>query len=149
MKLQQIISYMLLFLNKYSNYFTLSWIKFIYKSKSMIQLELFVSMSPYLISEERWNIMKLRPSQRRPWANMLRNVNKCENGWSNFSASIRVVALKLTKLIWFSLPNKWFYSISYVPLHREWRHHVLSLYLRWACIYASLSLYTLGILASS
>ena len=31
----------------------------------MIPGELFASISPYLISEEIWNIMKLRPSQRR------------------------------------------------------------------------------------
>ena len=31
----------------------------------MIPGELFASISPYLISEERWNIIKLRPLQRR------------------------------------------------------------------------------------
>ena len=40
------------------------------------------------------------------FANILPNVNKCENGWSNFPASFRVVALKLTELIRFALPNE-------------------------------------------
>ena len=31
------------------------------------------------------------------------NMNKRENGWSNFSASFRVVALKLAELIRFAL----------------------------------------------
>ena len=44
---------MLLFLNKYFNYLTLSGIKFLYKSKSMIPGKLCASISPYLISEER------------------------------------------------------------------------------------------------
>ena len=33
-----------------------------------------------------------KPASNVP--NMLRYMNKCENGWSNFSASFRVVALK-------------------------------------------------------
>ena len=79
-----------------------------------------------------------------PWANMLRNMNKCENRRSNFSASFGVVALKLTELIRFALLNQWFTSVSYVPLHREWRHYELSLSLRWACVYFSLYTYTLA-----
>ena len=70
-----------------------------------------------------------------PCANMLRNMNKCENGWSNFSASFRVGALELTELIRFALLDQLFSSISYVPLHSEWRHHELSFSLRWACVY--------------
>ena len=74
--------------------------------------KVFASISRYLIGEERWNIKKLSPSQRRtsePWANMLPNINKCKNGsMVDFSASFRVVALKLTELIRFALPNQWF-----------------------------------------
>ena len=75
----------------------------------MITGELFASISPYLISDERWNMMKyyeiatVTASNPWPWENMLLNTNKCENGWLNFSASFRVVALKLTELIWVAL----------------------------------------------
>ena len=48
---------MLLFLKQITQFFC--------KSKSMIPDELFASISPYLICEDRWTIMKLRPSQRR------------------------------------------------------------------------------------
>ena len=56
---------MLLFLNKSFNYFTLSWIKLLNKSKSVIPGELFASISPDLISAEKLNIMKVWPWQRR------------------------------------------------------------------------------------
>ena len=36
---------------------------------------------------------------------MLPNINKCENGWSNCSADLRVVSLKLLELTQFALPN--------------------------------------------
>ena len=75
-----------------------------------------------------YEIATVTESNPRPWANMLRNMNKCENGWSNFSASFRVIALNLTELIRFALPNRLFSSISYAPLHREWRHHELSFF---------------------
>ena len=67
-------------------------------------------------------------SNHWPWANMLRNMNKCENGRSNFSATFRIVALKLTELIRFALPNQWLSSIPYVPLHDKWRHHEISFF---------------------
>ena len=51
---KNIISYLLLFLNKTGNLFSLSWMKLI-----------FASIFPYLISEERRNILSLWPSQRR------------------------------------------------------------------------------------
>ena len=45
---------------------------------------------------------------------MFPDMNKCENGWSNFSASFRIVAQKLTELIQSELPNLDFlqYSLS-------------------------------------
>ena len=55
-------------------------------------------------------------------------MNRCENGWSNFSASFRVVALKLIQLIQFALQNKLFSPLSYLPLHRELSSTSLSLY---------------------
>ena len=88
----------------------------------MIPGELFASISPYLISEERWNIMKLRPSQRRtrdPEQICCIIRTNTKNWWSNFSSSFRVVGLKLTELFRFSLPNQLFSSISFVPLHRK------------------------------
>ena len=74
-----------------------------------------------------------KPASNVP--NMLRCMNKCENGWSNFSASFRVVALKWTELIRYPLPTQWFSSISYVPLLAKWRHHEQLLSLCCACIY--------------
>ena len=43
----------------------------------------------------------------KPWLprNMLLNINTCENGWSNFSANLRVVSLKLLQLTQFAWPN--------------------------------------------
>ena len=42
-----------------------------------------------------------------PWSsrNMLPNLNTCENWWSNFSANLRVVSLKLVELNQFVWPN--------------------------------------------
>ena len=37
--------------------------------------------------------------------NMLLNINTCKNGWSNFSANLRVVSLKLLELTQFAWPN--------------------------------------------
>ena len=62
-------------------------------------------------------------------------MNKCEHGWTNFSASFRIVALKLTKSIRSELPKHSFTSISYVPLFAEWRHHEQSFSFQWACMY--------------
>ena len=88
-----------------------------------------------------YEIATVTASNPWPWANMLRNMNEFENGWSNFPASFRVVALKLTELILFALAHQWFSSTTYVPLHREWRHHELSFPLLWACVYFRLSIY--------
>ena len=43
----------------------------------------------------------------KPWLsrNMLPKINTCENGWSNFSANLRVVSLKLLELAQFAWPN--------------------------------------------
>ena len=57
-----------------------------------------------------YEIATVTASNPWPWANMLRNMNKCENGWSNFWASFRVVALKLIELIRFTLANQWFFQ---------------------------------------
>ena len=96
-----------MFLNKSANYFTLLWINFLYKRKSMIPCEIFTSISPYLISEGRRNISRLRRSQGRN----LDLGQICYRIWTNvkmdgliFSASFRVVALKLTELIRYGLP---------------------------------------------
>ena len=101
--------------------------------------EVLTSITPYLISEEIFNIMTLRPSQRRTPEQI------CCGIWTNvkmdgriYQPSFSAVALKLTV----ALPNQLFSLISSVPLHREWRHHELSFSLRQACV-TSLSLYTL------
>ena len=43
-------------------------------------------------------------TEMKPWLsrNMLANINICENGWSNFSANLKVVSLKLLKLTQFA-----------------------------------------------
>ena len=77
----------------------------------------------------------------------VKNVNKWENGWSNFSASFRVMAIKFTELIRFALPNQWFFSISYVRFNRE---DVIMSH-RFLCVElasTSFSLCTLGEVAS-
>ena len=47
--------------------------------------------------------------------NMLPNINTCENGWSNFSANLRVLSLKLLELTQLACPNLSIYFIFYVP----------------------------------
>ena len=37
--------------------------------------------------------------------NTLQNINKCENGWSNFSENLRIIPLKLLELTRFASPN--------------------------------------------
>ena len=46
---------------------------------------------------------------------MLPNLKICENGWSNFSENLRIVALKLLELTRFLLPNIsiYFYFVGY------------------------------------
>ena len=46
-------------------------------------------------------------TQIKPWLtrNMLPNINTCKNGWSNFSANLRVGSVKLLELTQFALPN--------------------------------------------
>ena len=46
-------------------------------------------------------------TEMKPWLsqNMLPNINTCENGWSNFSANLRIVSLKLLELTQFTWPN--------------------------------------------
>ena len=89
-----------------------------------------------------FEILTFNASKLWPWANMLPNMNKCGNCSLNFSASFRVLALKLTELIRSELPNQKFSSIFYVPLFADdvimsQRFLCLSLHLRL------LSLYTL------
>ena len=50
-------------------------------------------------------------TEMKPWLsrNMLPKINTCENGWSNFSANIRVMSLKLLELAQFAWPNLWIY----------------------------------------
>ena len=49
--------------------------------------------------------------------NMLPNINTSENGWSNFSANLKVVSLKLLKLTQFECPNQsnYFNFLGAVP----------------------------------
>ena len=46
-------------------------------------------------------------TEMKPWLsrNMLPNINTCENIYSNFSANLRVVSLKLLELTQFAWPN--------------------------------------------
>ena len=46
-------------------------------------------------------------TEMKPWLkrNMLPNINTCENGWSNFSANLRDVSLKLLELTQFAWPH--------------------------------------------
>ena len=46
-------------------------------------------------------------TEMKPWLsrNMLKNINTCENAWSNFSANLRVVSLKLLELTQYAWPN--------------------------------------------
>ena len=46
-------------------------------------------------------------TEMKPWLsrNKVPNINTCENGWSNFSANLRVVPLKLLELTQFAWPN--------------------------------------------
>ena len=46
-------------------------------------------------------------NEMKPWLsrNKLPNINTCENGWSNFSANLKVVSLKLLELTQFAWPN--------------------------------------------
>ena len=46
-------------------------------------------------------------TEMKPWLsrNMLPNINTCENGWSNFSANLRVLSLNLLELTQFAWPN--------------------------------------------
>ena len=46
-------------------------------------------------------------TEMNPWLsrNMLPNINTCENGWSDFSANLRVVSIKLFDLTRFAWPN--------------------------------------------
>ena len=95
-------------------------------------------LSNYWIETKYFELVTVTESNPSTWANRLPNINKCENGWSNFSASFSVVTLKLTELIRFALPNQWFSSISFVPLLAKGRHHELSFSLLWAYTYLSL-----------
>ena len=75
----------------------------------MIQYTDFVPICPYLISEgdkivqacetarteKKPRLTEMKPRLSR---NMLPNINTCENGWSNFSANLRIVSLKLLEL---------------------------------------------------
>ena len=46
-------------------------------------------------------------TEMKPWLSrkMLPNINTCGNRWSNFSANLRVVSLKLLELTQFTWPN--------------------------------------------
>ena len=50
-------------------------------------------------------------TEMKPWLsrNMSPNINTCENGWSNFSANLRVMSLNLLELTQFAWQNRSFY----------------------------------------
>ena len=58
-------------------------------------------------------------TEMKPWLsrNMFPNINTCENGWSNFSANLRVVSLKVLELTQFAWQNLsiYFNFLSAVP----------------------------------
>ena len=59
------------------------------------------------LSYLRRNFLSLWPAQQRnrdSW-NMLPNIKTCENGWSNFSENLTVVAQKLLELTQVASPN--------------------------------------------
>ena len=60
-------------------------------------------------------------TEMKPWLsrNMLPNINTCENRWSNFSANLRVVSLKLLELSQFAWPNLSIYSNFLCALPRD------------------------------
>ena len=76
-------------------------------------------------------------SKPTPSANMLHNMNKCENGYANFSASLRLAALKLPELIRFVWSNYWFFhyltclsfASDVIMSHRD--DILRSLYIYW------------------
>ena len=60
-------------------------------------------------------------TEMKPWLsrNMLPNINTCENGWSNFSANLRAVSLKLLELTHFAWPNLSIYYNFLCAVRRE------------------------------
>ena len=60
-------------------------------------------------------------TEMKPWLsrNMLININACENGWSNFSANLRVLSLKLLELTQFARPNLSIYINFYSSVPRD------------------------------
>ena len=69
--------------------------------------KIHVPIYPSLISEEKWNCSTFLPAQQRnrDSGNTLPSIKTCENGWSNFSENLRIVALKLLELTLFLSPN--------------------------------------------
>ena len=61
----------------------------------------------YMLQLQR-NWSTLWPAQQRKHDSQKHviNINTCENWWSNFSKSLRIVALKLLKLTKFASPNQ-------------------------------------------
>ena len=76
---------------------------------------------------QSWSCRKPRLNPRHR-ANMFRNMYKCENGWSSFSVSFMVVALKLTELI----------QINDFPQYLTC--HCTGLMSSWAIVFFALSL---------
>ena len=77
----------------------------------------------YLINEGWRYCSSLRPAQQRNRGsgNMLAKINTLENGWSNFSANLKVVALKLLELL-----NSHYHIIKLLKFltcrSSRWRH---------------------------
>ena len=68
----------------------------------------FAPTHPNLISNGRRNCLSLWPAwlrNQRLSGNMVPNINTCENGLSNFSTNLRVVAIKSLELTHFASPN--------------------------------------------
>ena len=57
-------------------------------------------------------------TEMKPWLS-LNNINTCENGWSNFSANLRVLSLKFLELTQFAWPNQSIYFNFFCAVPRD------------------------------
>ena len=104
----------------------------------MIPCELFASISPSLISEEKRNISRLWPSQR--WnSDSEKYITEQMLKWMvEYLDKFQGRSFKIDRVNLTLVDNHWFSSITHVPVLGKWRHHELSFPFRCACIYLSL-----------
>ena len=76
-------------------------LNYLIKNVSLIQYKDFVPICPYLISEGDKIVRACDRHRNKTVTLTLPNINTCENGWSNFSANLRVLSLKLLELTQF------------------------------------------------